>query len=103
MVYESHMLDFYLSHGCNVFFFNYRGFGRSTGRPTPSALASDADGVIEFLKKRGVTRIGVHGRSIGGIAACHLAKNNPGIVSSSSRTARSPRWRAPRSSLSATG
>eukprot|EP00971_Amphidinium_carterae_P295392 5866575-Amphidinium_carterae.1 len=37
-VYESHWLDFYLAQGCNVFLFNYSGFGRSTGSPTPAAL-----------------------------------------------------------------
>eukprot|EP00747_Dinoflagellata_sp_TGD_P221215 gnl/TRDRNA2_/TRDRNA2_93082_c0_seq1.p1 gnl/TRDRNA2_/TRDRNA2_93082_c0~~gnl/TRDRNA2_/TRDRNA2_93082_c0_seq1.p1 ORF type:complete len:888 (+),score=146.17 gnl/TRDRNA2_/TRDRNA2_93082_c0_seq1:138-2801(+) len=77
MVYESHWLDFYLDQGCNVFLFNYSGFGRSTGNPTPDAMAADGDAVVEFLKRRGVTRIGVHGRSIGGIVACHLAGNHP--------------------------
>jgi len=80
MVYESHWLDFYLSQGCNVCLFNYRGFGRSTGHPTPSALTEDADAVVDFLKRRGVARIGVHGRSIGGLAGCHLAKAHPDVV-----------------------
>mmetsp|Transcript_58950 Transcript_58950/g.140729 ORF Transcript_58950/g.140729 Transcript_58950/m.140729 type:complete len:882 (+) Transcript_58950:108-2753(+) len=80
MVYESHWLDFYLGQGCNVFLFNYSGFGRSTGHPTPRNLGADGDAVIEFLKRRGVTHIGVHGRSIGGIAACHLAPRHPDVV-----------------------
>lgn len=73
MVYESGWLDFYLSQGCSVFLFNYSGFGRSSGLPSPAALAEDGEAVVELLKQRGVTQIGVHGRSIGGIAACHLA------------------------------
>lgn len=80
MVYESHWLDFYLSQGCNVFAFNYSGFGRSTGHPTPAALANTGDAIIEFLRLRGVTQIGVHGRSIGGIVACHLASKHPDLV-----------------------
>lgn len=80
MVYESHWLDLYLAQGLNVFLFNYSGFGRSTGHPSPTALASDGDAVIEFLKRRGVTQIGVHGRSIGGICACHLAQSHPDVV-----------------------
>mmetsp|Transcript_101256 Transcript_101256/g.287111 ORF Transcript_101256/g.287111 Transcript_101256/m.287111 type:complete len:876 (+) Transcript_101256:75-2702(+) len=80
MAYESHWLDFYLAQGCSVFVFNYSGFGRSQGRPTPSALAADGNAVIEFLRKQGFTQVGVHGRSIGGIAACSLARNNPDIV-----------------------
>jgi len=80
MAYESHWVDFYLSQGCSVFLFNYSGFGRSQGRPTPSAVAADGDAVIDFLRRRGYTNVAVHGRSIGGIAACSLARANPDIV-----------------------
>lgn len=80
MAYESHWLDFYLSQGCSVFLFNYSGFGRSQGNPTPAALAADGDAVIDFLRRRGFETIGVHGRSIGGIAACSLAASNPDVV-----------------------
>jgi len=80
MAYESHWLDFYLSQGCNVFLFNYSGFGRSQGHPTPNTLASDGNAVIEFLRRRGFTQIGVHGRSIGGITACSLARAHPDVV-----------------------
>jgi len=80
LVVESHWLNFYLSCGCNVFVFNYSGFGRSTGNPSPSSLAADGDAIIHFLMERGVTQIGVHGRSIGGIAGCHLAKKYPELI-----------------------
>lgn len=80
MAYESHWLDFYLSHGCSVFLFNYSGFGRSQGHPTPATVADDGNAVIEFLKRRGFTEIGVHGRSIGGIAACSLAQVHHDVV-----------------------
>lgn len=73
MAFESHWLDFYLNQGCSVFLFNYSGFGRSEGSPSPKSLAEDANSVIDFLKRRGFDNIGVHGRSIGGIAACSLA------------------------------
>lgn len=72
MVYEAQWLDFYVSQGCSLFLWNYRGYGRSAGRPSPSSLASDVDSILDFLRGRGATQIGVHGRSIGGIAACHL-------------------------------
>mmetsp|Transcript_38161 Transcript_38161/g.110185 ORF Transcript_38161/g.110185 Transcript_38161/m.110185 type:complete len:917 (-) Transcript_38161:97-2847(-) len=74
MAYESHWLDFYLSQGCSVFLFNYGGFGRSQGNTTTSTVAADGNAVVEFLKRRGFTDIGVHGRSIGGIAACNIAQ-----------------------------
>merc|ERR1719414_838087 len=80
MAYESQWLDFYLAQGCSVFLFNYCGFGRSEGTPTPTALAADGAAVIDFLRRRGFTQVGVHGRSIGGIAACSLAAANPDIV-----------------------
>eukprot|EP00929_Paragymnodinium_shiwhaense_P085843 TRINITY_DN46298_c0_g1_i2.p1 TRINITY_DN46298_c0_g1~~TRINITY_DN46298_c0_g1_i2.p1 ORF type:complete len:896 (+),score=215.13 TRINITY_DN46298_c0_g1_i2:114-2801(+) len=80
MAYESHWLDFYLKQGCSVLLFNYSGFGRSQGSPTPKSLASDGSSVIEFLKRRGYTNIGVHGRSIGGIVACHVAQAHPDVV-----------------------
>lgn len=80
MVYESQWLDLYLAQGCHVFLFNYSGFGRSTGIPSPGALAADGDAVVDYLRRRGVTKVAVHGRSIGGIAACHLAQKHPGIV-----------------------
>eukprot|EP00927_Polykrikos_kofoidii_P021180 TRINITY_DN20132_c0_g1_i1.p1 TRINITY_DN20132_c0_g1~~TRINITY_DN20132_c0_g1_i1.p1 ORF type:complete len:939 (-),score=177.08 TRINITY_DN20132_c0_g1_i1:70-2886(-) len=80
MAYESHWLDFYLSQGCSVFLFNYSGFGRSQGNPTPSALAEDGNAVVDFLKRRGFTQIGVHGRSIGGIVACAVAKSHQDVV-----------------------
>jgi len=80
MAYESHWLDFYLAQGCSVFVFNYSGFGRSQGNPTPKALAEDGNAVVEFLKRRGCTSVGVHGRSIGGIAACAIAGNHPDVI-----------------------
>lgn len=80
MAYESHWLDFYLAQGCSVMLFNYSGFGRSQGRPTPKALAADGCAVVDFLRRRGFTEVGVHGRSIGGIAACRVANEFPDVV-----------------------
>lgn len=47
-LYEFHHLqadwiNFYSKGGCNVFMFNYRGYGRSTGRPSPQANNSDGN------------------------------------------------------------
>lgn len=80
MAYESTWLDFYLNRGCSILLFNYSGFGRSQGNPTPAALAADGSAVIAFLQRRGYQQIGLHGRSIGGIAACSLAKLHPDAV-----------------------
>eukprot|EP00929_Paragymnodinium_shiwhaense_P033873 TRINITY_DN18520_c0_g1_i5.p1 TRINITY_DN18520_c0_g1~~TRINITY_DN18520_c0_g1_i5.p1 ORF type:complete len:887 (-),score=208.89 TRINITY_DN18520_c0_g1_i5:44-2704(-) len=80
MLHSPKLLDFYQQRGINVFLFNYSGYGRSSGRPTPAAIAADADAVLQYLRSKGVTKIGVHGRSIGGIPACHLARRHPDIV-----------------------
>lgn len=80
MAYESHWLDFYLNQGCSIFVFNYSGFGRSQGHPSPGRLSADGDAVVDFLRRRGFTQVAVHGRSIGGIAACRIANKNPDIV-----------------------
>lgn len=80
MAYESQGLDFYISQGCSVFVWNYSGFGRSEGAPTPSAVAQDGAAVLEFLRRCGITQVLVHGRSIGGIAACSLAEAFPDLV-----------------------
>lgn len=80
MAFESHWVDFYLGHGCAILLFNYGGYGRSQGKPSPGTLASDANAVVNFLKRRGFTQIGVHGRSIGGIAACSLMQEHSDVV-----------------------
>jgi len=63
-----------------LFFFNYAGYGRSTGKPSPSRIAHDGESVIRYLKSKGITQIGVYGRSIGGVAGCHLARHHPDVV-----------------------
>jgi len=80
MVYQTTILNFYLERGCNLFLFNWTGYGRSTGYVQPSAIPEDGEAVIEFLKSKGITEIGVHGRSIGNLASCHLARKYPEVV-----------------------
>jgi len=77
MINQSHSfyLKFFKDKGINVFLWNYRGYGRSEGKPSPNILRADADKVYDYiLKTLGVKgKIGVYGRSLGGIAASHLA------------------------------
>ncbi|CAE8629949.1 unnamed protein product, partial [Polarella glacialis] len=80
MVYQGGILNFWLSRGCNILFFNYAGYGRSSGKPSPARVAEDGEAVVKFLQSRGVKQIGIYGRSIGGIAACHLARRFPEVV-----------------------
>lgn len=74
--YQSEWLDLYISNGINVLLWNYRGYGRSKGSPSPSALKSDGKCIVDYLrsiKKVGI--LGIHGESLGGIIACDLARH----------------------------
>lgn len=66
---------------------NYRSYGNSKSGIfdyiNPYNCKLDAEKVVNFvvnkLKIKG--KIGVYGRSLGGIASCHLARSMPRIVS----------------------
>jgi len=62
----------------NVLIFDYRGYGRSEGRPTEEGTYLDAEAAWRWLvEARGVRpgRIVLHGRSLGGSVAAHLARD----------------------------
>ncbi|CAN0179894.1 unnamed protein product [Scytosiphon promiscuus] len=70
-------VSFYTSVGCDVFLFNYRGYGRSGGKASPESINRDVREVVEYLREQvGVTRLAVHGESIGGVAAASVARNS---------------------------
>lgn len=54
--------------------FNYRGYNESTGVPTPYRMKRDGETVLEYLVQHmKVTSIILHGESIGGMVAAHIA------------------------------
>ena len=60
----------------NVLLLDYRGYGRSTGKPTEEGIYVDARAAYDYLRKeRGAESkdIVVYGKSLGGAAACELA------------------------------
>jgi len=62
--------------GLSCFVFDYRGYGKSTGRPTEAGTYDDARAAFDWLRQtRGVPadEIVVLGRSLGGSIAAHLA------------------------------
>lgn len=66
--------------GFNVFIFDYRGYGRSEGRPTVAGVHKDADAALETLfSMEGVNkdRIVVLGQSLGGAVAVYTLANSP--------------------------
>ena len=67
---------FYYEGGCDILFWNYRGYGQSTGFSTFDNVKKDILELYDEIKKLNkYEKIGVHGYSIGGIPAIHLAKN----------------------------
>ena len=55
--------------------FDYRGFGRSSGKPSERGVYLDAEAAFEWLRSRdfGATNIVVLGESLGGGVVCELA------------------------------
>jgi len=79
MVLASHAvyLNFFLKRGINVFTWNYRGYGRSKGHESPGSFAQDIDSVVNYLRKelKLTGKLGVYGRSLGGIPTSAMTAN----------------------------
>jgi len=64
--------------GMNVLLFDYRGYGTSEGKPNEAGTYRDAEACWKYLvedKGLAARRIVIHGRSLGGAVAAHLAKD----------------------------
>jgi fermentation-respiration switch protein FrsA (DUF1100 family) len=70
--------------GSSVLLLDYRGYGRSEGRPTEAGLYRDAEAAYEHLRARGVApeNLIIHGESLGSAVAVDLAtrKTCAGLV-----------------------
>lgn len=70
--------------GYSVLIFDYRGYGRSTGKPSEPGLYRDAQAAWEYLaRQRGVPSEGIilFGESLGGAMAAWLAaRERPGAL-----------------------
>jgi pimeloyl-ACP methyl ester carboxylesterase len=83
---NAYWLNFFLKRDINVICWNYRGYGESQigylDFLSPSKAKRDAErvlaGSIEALGLKG--KIGIYGRSIGGITATHLAAQYNDLV-----------------------
>jgi len=77
MVHASHnfYLKIFLDRGMNVFTWNYRGYGKSTGTPTPTNLKTDIEQIVKYLRNdlKLTGKLGVYGRSLGGIPTSHIS------------------------------
>jgi uncharacterized protein len=78
----SHRLDTcaaLLTTGVSVLLFDYRGYGRSQGRPSEEGTYRDAQAAHQWLERKGFpgNRIIVFGESLGGGVAAELAVRAP--------------------------
>lgn len=79
------------SLGLSVFIFDYRGYGKSEGKPSEQGTYLDAEAAWDYLlnvKQKQSYKIVLFGRSLGGAVAAELAlRNNPaGLIVESSFT-----------------
>ena len=66
--------------GLSIFIFDYRGYGRSQGKPSEDGLYQDAIGAYDYLTRvRQIRseRIVVFGRSLGAAIAADLVSQKP--------------------------
>jgi len=77
----SHRIEkirFFHDLGCNVFIFDYRGYGKSKGRPSENGVYSDVQAAYDYLLSRGIKpeQIIGYGESIGSASIIDLASKN---------------------------
>ena len=79
---HAYYLRFFLQKNINVLTWNYRGYARSKvktccggSNPSPENIREDAEAVLRFCQNElGLKgKIGVYGRSLGGLASTHLS------------------------------
>jgi fermentation-respiration switch protein FrsA (DUF1100 family) len=73
------LIDILLKADASVFAFDYRGYGRSAGKPTEKGVCQDAEAAWQWLTNRGfaATSIVALGESLGGGVVCELATRKP--------------------------
>jgi len=72
--FQDQWMEFYANRNFNIMIWNYPGYGRSQGKPTPDRILNSAECVYKYLREeRGIKKLVIHGESLGGAVACHLA------------------------------
>jgi fermentation-respiration switch protein FrsA (DUF1100 family) len=70
----------FIEAGCALFIFDYRGYGRSQGKPSEEGLYRDGEAAWEWLQKRAEKEglpASILGKSLGSAVAIHAAIKNP--------------------------
>lgn len=65
------------SCGANVAMFDYRGYGRSSGKPTVALMAEDALAIFDHVNAQFPGRVVVHGQSLGSFIGARVAQLRP--------------------------
>ncbi len=68
--------------GYHVLMFDYRGFGRSTGRPTRAGTIRDGHAALDYVRTRADCRalpLFVYGQSLGGAVGVVVAADRPEV------------------------
>ena len=74
-LYQTEWLEFYLDAGVSVMLWNYRGYGRSAGKPDLERIKKDGEVLVNYARTQKNTAVlGVHGESLGGCIATYVAK-----------------------------
>jgi fermentation-respiration switch protein FrsA (DUF1100 family) len=74
------MLAYFQQLGLSTFIFDYRGYGRSQGKPSEAGTYLDAEAAWQYLTERrklSPARIIILGESLGGAVAARLARRHP--------------------------
>ena len=69
-------IKFFHDLGLNVFIFDYRGYGKSEGKPTEAGIYLDGQAAFDYLRTRGdvdMQKIILYGASLGGAVVIDLA------------------------------
>ena len=73
-----------VENGFQVVMIDFRGYGKSTGKPTHLNVAADGQKIFDFLMTKSEiknTKIYFYGASLGSQIATHLARNNKEKIS----------------------
>lgn len=73
--FQSEWLEYYITSGIDVVLWNYRGFGKSSGKPDIRVLIEDGKLVAKHIKEKFMTsKFGIHGESLGGCIGIYIAE-----------------------------
>ncbi|OMJ70941.1 hypothetical protein SteCoe_30978 [Stentor coeruleus] len=73
--FQSEWLEYYVTNGIDVVLWNYRGFGKSTGKPDARVLIEDGILIAKHIKENFMMRkLVIHGESLGGCIGIYIAE-----------------------------